>query len=46
MIKPWTDLTPREKLMVIEQIADPGFTWTTRAGLVYEYLRIKWLEQK
>ena len=44
MIKPWTELTPDERLEIVTQFAIPGFDWTTRVGVVYEYLRLKWLE--
>jgi len=43
MLKPWDELTPDEKLEVVNQIADPGLSWPIRAGLLYEYLRLKWL---
>lgn len=41
-VTPWEELTPEERLNVVEFIAIPGHSWTLRARLIYEHLRRKW----
>jgi hypothetical protein len=43
-LPPWDELTPEERLAVVEQIAGPGLSWALRARQVYEHLRAKMAE--
>lgn len=41
MLKAWKDLTPDERLELVNIMAYPGLTWAQRVMRFYEYMRIE-----